>query len=176
MEVLPEDGRRRFTCASDWHSSRELPVARDTPDGQQKMFKEMPIIGLLLGCLAGSLVTWVTLNDVLESEIVLQFSFLRQIAYLIPMLVGGCIGGIIHLRKQGRTAEIARFLHVFLGAALWVVFFFGSMYLGAWLGERLFGSVEYWIGWFTGAVLFVVVQSRFPRRSSSEKPPVPPPA
>jgi hypothetical protein len=150
-------------------------MASETPGGQRKLPK-VPMVGLLLGLLVGSVAAWVTLNDAVESEVVLQNSFLRQIAYLIPMLVGGCIGGIIHLRKQGRTAEIARFLHVFLGAALWVVFFFGSMYLGAWLGERLFGSVEYWIGWFTGAVLFVVVQSRFPRRSSSEKPPVPPPA
>jgi hypothetical protein len=147
-------------------------MASETPGGQRKLPMKLPMVGLLLG----SVVVWVTLNDVLESEVVLQNSFLRQIAYLVPMLVGGCIGGIIHLRKQGRTAEIARFLRIFLGAALWVVYFFGSMYLGAWLGERLFGSVGYWIGWFTGAVLFVAVQSRFPRRSSSEKPPLPPPA
>jgi hypothetical protein len=151
-------------------------MASETPGGQRKLPMKLPMVGMLLGLLVGSVVAWVTLNDVLESEVVLQISFLRQIAYLIPMLIGVCIGGIIHLRKQGRTAEIARFLRTFLGAALWVVFFFGSMYLGAWLGERLFGSVGYWIGWFTGAVLFVVVQSRFPRRSWSEKPPVPPPA
>jgi hypothetical protein len=151
-------------------------MANETPGSQRKLPMKLPMVGLFLGLLVGSVVAWVTLNDVLESEIVLQFSFLRQIAYLIPMLICGCIGGIIHLRKQGRTAEIAGFLRIFLGAALWVVFFFGSMYLGAWLGVRLFDSVGYWIGWFTGAVLFFVVQSRFPHRSSGEKPPVPPPA
>jgi hypothetical protein len=157
MEVLPEDGRRRFTCASDWHSSRELPVARDTPDGQQKMFKEMPIIGLLLGCLAGSLVTWVTLNDVLESESVLQIAFLRQIAYLLGMMVGGSIGGILELRKEGREAEIPRFVRRLLRTFLWVFFMFLSLYLGGWLGEQLFGDVGYVIGWFAGGALFFVV-------------------
>jgi hypothetical protein len=137
-------------------------MASEAPRDEGKLPKEI-LLGLLLGMLVGSVVVWVTVNDVLESESVLQSSFLRQMAYGIGVFVGGGIGGIIQLWKQGRTDEIARFLRFFLGAALWVIFFFGSMYLGAWLGERLFGSVGYWIGWFTGAVLFVVVQSRFPR-------------
>jgi hypothetical protein len=76
---------------------------------------------------------------------------------LARMLVGGGIGGMIQLGKQGRAAEIPRFLRHLLGAALWVIFLFGSMYLGAWLGDRLFGPVGYFIGWFTGAVFFVLL-------------------
>jgi hypothetical protein len=150
-------------------------MASEAPRDQGKPPEEI-LLGLLLGMLVGSVVVWVTLNDVLESESVLQSSYLRQMAYGIGVLVGGGIGGIIQLWKQGRTAAITRFLRWLLGSALLVIFFFGSMYLGAWLGDSLFGRVGYVIGWLTGAVLFFVVQSRFPRLSSCEQSSAPPPA
>jgi hypothetical protein len=151
-------------------------MASEALGDQRNLPKNMPVLGLLLGLLVGSVVVWVTLNDALKSEPVLQISFLRQIAYAIGMIVGGGIGGIIQLPIQGRAGEIPRFLRLLLGAALWVLFFFGSMYLGACLGASLFDSVGYVIGWFTGAILFLVVQSRFPRLSSRDNPSAAPPA
>jgi hypothetical protein len=137
----------------------------DTPAGQVKLAMKQPMAGLLLGLLAGSVAAWVMLHDVLESEDVLQISVIRQFAYLIPMLIGASLGGLIELWKQGRTADIALFVRFFAGATAWVVLFFGSMYAGAWLGEWLLGSVGYGIGWFTGAGVFVAVQNWLRGRS-----------
>ena len=88
-------------------------MASETPAGRQTL----SMGGLLLGFLVGSVVVWVTLNDVLESEPVLQISFLRQIAYAIGWLVGGSIGGITQLQRQGRTAVIPWFLALLAGEA-----------------------------------------------------------
>jgi hypothetical protein len=85
-------------------------MASETPRGQHNVLKEMPVLGLLLGLLVGSVVLWVTLNDVFEHDPVLPISFLRQIAYAIVMLVGGGIGGMIQLGKQGRARPRPRAL------------------------------------------------------------------
>jgi len=145
-------------------------MAGEAPVDQGKRPKKMPVLGLLFGLPVGFVVVWVTLNNLLESEPTLH-PFLTQIAYLIGIVVGGGIGGISQLRTQRRTAETARFLRFLLGATLWAILFFGSMYLGGWLGERLFGRVGYFIGWFTTAILFFVVW--FPRPSWSEQPSAP---
>jgi hypothetical protein len=82
------------------------------------------------------------------------------------------IGGIVQLRTQRRAAEISRFLRLLLRVAFEVIFLFGLLFLGAWLGERLCGG--HWIGIVGSAVLFTVVGSRFRRLSWSEKPSAPP--
>ena len=87
---------------------------------QRKVPMKLPMVGLLLGFLIGSVVAWVTLNHVLESEAVLQILFWRQVGYLIPIFVGGGTCGIIQPWKQGRAAEIARCLRRLLRSALWL--------------------------------------------------------
>ena len=143
---------------------------------QRKVPMKLPMVGLLLGLLVGSVVAWVTLNRVLESEAVLQILFWRQVGYLIPIFVGGGLGGIIQLWKQGRAAEIARFLRRLLGGALRVIFLFGSLFLGAWLGERLHGSVGHDVGLVVSAVRVLPVWCWLICRSSSEQSSAPPPA
>jgi hypothetical protein len=151
-------------------------MASESPSDQRKPEMKLPMVGLLLGLLVGAVVVWVTLNDVLESESVPQITFLRQMAYLIPMLVGGGIGGIIELWKQARTGEIARFLRRLLGGALRLIFLFVSLFLGAWLGERLYGSVGHDVGLVVSAVLVLPVWFWLICRSSSEQLSAPPPA
>lgn len=149
-------------------------MASETPGGHGKLPKKMPLVGLLLGFLVGGVVIWVTLQDVPES--VRQIPFLLQIPILLGIFVCGGIDGIIQLWTQGRAFEIPRFFRLLLGGVLWMIFLLGSLFLGAWLGERLCGRAGYWIGSVATAVLCFFVRSRFPRLSSSEKTPVPPPA
>jgi hypothetical protein len=143
-------------------------------DTQRKVTMNLPMVGLLLGLLVGSVVAWVTLNRVLESEAVLQILFWRQVGYLIPIFVGGGIGGIIQLWKQGRAAEIARFLRRLLRSALWLIFLYLWLFLGAWLGERV--SVGHDVGLLVSAVLILPVWCWLICRSSSEQSSAPPPA
>src|SRR5438270_1575642 len=151
-------------------------MARAAPDEQGKRPKQVPVLGPLLGFLVGFHVLWVTLTNVLEPEFVRQIPFLWQIPLLIGGLVGGGIAGIIQLGTQGRAAEIPQFLRLLLRVALSVIAVFVSMFLGAWLGERLYGPVGWWIGSVASGVLLVFVRSWLARRSSSEKPSAPPPA
>ena len=143
-------------------------------DTQRKVTMNLPMVGLLLGLLVGSVVAWVTLNQVLESEAVLQVLFWRQVGYLIPIFVGGGIGGIIQLWKQGRAAEIARFLRRLLGGALWLSLLYVWLFLGAWLGERV--SVGHDVGLLVSAVLVLPGWCWLICRSSSEQSSAPPPA
>jgi hypothetical protein len=126
----------------------------------------VPVLGPLLGFVAGFHVVWVTVTHVLEPEVVRQIPFLWQIPLVIGGLVGGGVGGIIQLGTQGRAAEIPPFVRLILRAALWVIVFFVSMFLGARLGERLHGGVGGWIGSVASAVLVVLVRSWLARRSS----------
>jgi hypothetical protein len=136
----------------------------------------VPVLGTLLGFLVAFHVIWVTLTDVLEPEVVRQIPFLWQIPVVIGGVVGGGVGGIIQLGTQGRAAEIPRFLRLLLRVALGVLFVFVSLFLGARLGERLYGLVGYWTGSVASAVLLVFVRIRLGRRSSREKPSAPPAA
>jgi hypothetical protein len=137
---------------------------------------QVPVLGTLLGFLVGFHVLWATVTHALEPEFVRQVPFLWQIPLLIGALVGGGVGGTIQLGIQGRAAEIPRLLRLLLWIALWVSLCLASMFLGAWLGERLCGSAGYWIGLVASGVLLVVVRSWLARRSSAEKPSAPPPA
>ena len=151
-------------------------MASEAPGDQGMLPKTVLVLGLVLGFLVGFHVLWVTLTHVLEPEFVRQIPFLWQTPLVIGGLVGGGIGGIIQLGTQGRAAEIPRFLRLLLRLALWVIFFFVTLFLGAWLGERLYGLVGYWIGSVASGVLLVFVRSWLARRSSSQKPSAPPPA
>jgi hypothetical protein len=141
---------------------------------QRQVSMKLPMVGLLLGFLGGSVVAWVTLNHVLKSEALLQVLFWRQVGYLIPIFVGGGIGGIIQLWKQGRAAEIARFLRRLLRSALWLILLYVWLFLGAWLGERV--SVGHDVGLVVSAVLVLPVWCWLICRSSSEQSSAPPPA
>ena len=146
------------------------------PPGDRVKLLNLPVLGPLLGFVVGFHVLWVTLKDVLEPELVRQIPFLWQIPLVIGGFVGGGIGGIIQLGTQRRAAEIPRFLLLLLRVTLWITFFFVSMFLGAWLGERLYGVAGYWIGSVATGVLLFLVQSRRERRSSTDNPSTPPPA
>jgi hypothetical protein len=145
-------------------------MASELPGAPPKLPIKLPRVGLLLGSLIGCVAVWVTLHDLLESEPFLQISFVKQMVFAIGIIAGGGIGGVFQLLKQGRTAEFPWFLRRLFGATLWVIFFFGSMYLGVWLGEKLFGPVGYLIGSIASGVLLVFV-----RLSWSENPSVAPP-
>ncbi len=64
------------------------------------------------------------------------------VTFLLGWCVGGAVGGVIQLRRQGRSAEIARLLRQqFLGILLAL-----PIFLGAWLAQRLYGDVGWWAG------------------------------
>jgi hypothetical protein len=150
-------------------------MASEAPSDQGERPKKVPVLGPLLGFLVVFHAVWVTLTGVLEAEVVRQIPFLWQIPLLLGGLVGAGIGGTIQLGTQGRAAEIPRLLRLLLRVALSVIFYLVSLFLGAWLGERLYGRVGYWIGLVASAVLVVCVRSWLARRSSSENPsPLPP--
>jgi hypothetical protein len=151
-------------------------MASEAPVEQGKPPKKMPVLGFLLGLFVGAVALWVTLNYLLEAESTLQNPFLWQILYLIGMYVGGGIGGLIQLRKQGRAAEVPSFFRLLLVAALSLSLLFGSMSLATWLGERLHGRVGYWVGLLGSGLLWFLIECWRHSRSSSEKSPAPPPA
>jgi hypothetical protein len=150
-------------------------MAREGSGDQETLPKRVPVLGPLLGFLVGFHVLWVTLTAVLEPEVVRQIPFLWQIPPVIGGLVGGGIGGIIQLGIQGRAAEIPRFLRLLLRVAFWVSFCFVSLFLGAWLGERLYGGLGYWVGLVSSGVLVAFVRFWHARPSSREQPSTPPP-
>jgi hypothetical protein len=143
-------------------------MASEAPGDQGKLSRPVPVLGPLLGFLVGFHVVWVTLTAVLEPELVRQIPFLWQIPLVIGGLAGAGISGILQLATQGRAAEIPCLLRLLLRAALWLTFFFVSLFLGAWLGERLFGHVGYWIGSVASFVLIALVRAGFERRSSRQ--------
>src|SRR5262249_47666268 len=121
-------------------------MASETPADQGARPKRVPVLGPLVGFVAVFHVFWVTQTNFLESEFVRQFPYLWQIPLLIGGLVGGGIGGTIQLAIQRRMAEIPGLLRLLLWVAVSVSFYMVTSFLAARLGERLFGSVGYWIG------------------------------
>jgi hypothetical protein len=150
-------------------------MASEPPGDQGKRPKQVPVLGPLLGFLAGFHALWVTLTHVLEPEFVRQIPFLWQIPLVIGALVGGGVGGIIQLGIQGRAADMPRLLRLLLRVALWVIFSFVLLFLGARLGQRCYGRVGEWVGLLGCAFLLFFVRSRLDRRSSSENPAALPP-
>jgi hypothetical protein len=148
-------------------------MASEVPSGQRKIDAKLPMVGLLLGLLVGAVVAWVMLHGVIESESVLA-GFFRQVGFLIPMYFGGSIGGIIQLWKQAKSGEIARFLRRLFGGALRLILLFVSLFLGAWFGERFYGSHDVGLG--VSAVLVLPVWVWLICRSSRVQLSAPPPA
>lgn len=103
----------------------------------------------------------------------------------VKLLFGGCsfpvsiLGPVIAFFGTvlvGLLGFMPRFLRRLLGGALRVIFLFGSLFLGAWLGERLHGSVGHDVGLVVSAVLILPVWFWLICRSSSEQSSAPPPA
>jgi hypothetical protein len=142
-------------------------MASEAPHDRRTWPLQVPVLGPLLGFVVGFHVVWVPLTHVLEPGFVRQIPFLWQIPLVIGGFVGGGIGGIIQLGTQGRAAQIPRFLRLLVRAALWVTVFFVLLFLGTWLGERLYGGVGGWIGSLASFGLVVFVRCWLARRSSS---------
>jgi hypothetical protein len=126
----------------------------------------VPVLGPLLGFVVVFHVFWVTLTHALEPEFVRQMPYLWQIPLLIGGLVGAGIGGIIQLGTQGRAAEIPGLLRLLLRVAVSVIIYLVTIFLAARLGERLDGSVGYWVGSVACAVLLILARIWLARRSS----------
>jgi hypothetical protein len=144
---------------------------------QGKLPRQVPVLGTLLGFVVVFVVLSVTLKQVFPTELDWESRIALQAAtFIIGLIVGGGIGGLIQLRKQGRVAEVPRFLrHLFLSLVKFLFLLWVPMFLAAWLGERLYGRVGHSVGLVASAVLLFLVQCWLVRRSSSEKPSIPPP-
>jgi hypothetical protein len=124
----------------------------------------------VLGALMGTFLVYGFLRMVLHEFIGFDFpweinTIIAVMILLISLIVGGSIGGLIQLQKQGRTAEIPSFLRYLLANVVRLVLLWAVMVLGDWLGETFYGRVGGLIGLVASGVLFFVVQLRFPRLS-----------
>jgi hypothetical protein len=64
------------------------------------------------------------------------------VTFLLGWCVGGAVGGVIELRRQRRSAEVAGLpRQQFLGLLPAL-----PIFLGAWLAQRLYGDVGWWAG------------------------------
>jgi hypothetical protein len=154
----------------------EIAVASEAPGSRAILPRNAPQFGSLLGFLAAYHVVWVTLAARLEPGMVRQIPFLWQIPLFIGGFAGAGIGGLIQLSTQRRAADIPPFLRLLLGGVLRAIVFFVALFLGARVGERLYGGVGEWIGSLVGFFLLVIVWILLARRPSSDKPPEPPSA
>jgi hypothetical protein len=81
-------------------------MASEAPGDQGKLPEQVPVLGTLLGFVVLFVVLSVTLNEVFGTDVYWQIP-----SFIIGWIVGGGIGELIQLRKQGRAAEFPRFLH-----------------------------------------------------------------
>jgi len=136
-----------------------------------------PVLGPFLGILTVYAVLRVLLHAAVGFDYRWEINVLNGCTvFFTALMVGGSIGGVIQLWKQGRAAEIRGFLRNMLGVLCRFLFMGGPMFLGGWLGDRFYGSVGYDIGLVVGAVLTIPVMWWLAFRSSREKPSSSPPA
>ena len=152
-------------------------MASVAPREQAKRSRQRPVLGPFLGFV----IVYAVLRVLLYAAV--GFGFLSKINdinpfvfFFIALLVGGSLGGLIQLWKQGKTAEIPGFLRHMLVVSLKFLLMWVPMFLAAWLGERSYGSVGHDIGLVAGAVVIIPVLWWLAVRSAREQAPAPPPA
>ena len=75
------------------------------------------------------------------------------VTFVLGWSLGGAIGGVIQLRRQGRFAEIGQFL-IWQGVG---VLFAAPIVLAVWLGQRFYGDIGWWAGLVGGVALMGLV-------------------
>jgi hypothetical protein len=126
---------------------------------------QVPALGTILGFVPVYVVLTRALFELFGTEFPWQF-----VSLTIGWLFGGGIGGLIQLRKQGRTAEIPRFLRLLFLLLLQFLFLLMlPMFLAAWLGEKLYGNAGHWVGMVGSGVLIFSIRCWLARRSASDR-------
>jgi hypothetical protein len=148
-------------------------MASEARGDQGKLPK--PVLGTLLGFFLVYGALRVVLNALVGFDFGWAINFIHGwTVVIIALLVGAGLGGLIQLWTQGRAAEIPRFLRqLYLSLFKLLFFLWVPMFLAAWLGDRLYGSMGHDIGLVVSAVLIIPIWCWLVGRSSGEKPSTP---
>jgi hypothetical protein len=134
-------------------------MASKAPRDQGK--PPVPVLGTIFGTVVVSVPLSRTLREVLGTEFDRAISpgiVSLTISFVVGLLVGGGIGGLIQLWKQGRAADIPSFLrHLIFSVLKFLFLFWVPLFLGAWLGDRFYGSVGHDVGLVISAVVITLV-------------------